>query len=254
MRTDTPIQSPSLTRWTSGRKRAAAEDTTAEKRETRSSKVAKTEGAKTGGKAAKGTARLKARLIISLKISPYLTCMVGSFATQTSMAQSAFKSRAVPLHVSITTTAPSLEGQESAPVDPGFLASTTLVPSTFSTGSFGWKGHKRMVVELPKAEGEGEGEKVHVTLTYVFHSDNATVVWIPTSQCRINATVIGSKDVKEGEEHEGEKEGTAGEHAAEEPSGEAAGSKHGELSPGAEVKESEDNPPAGEEHTEESAS
>lgn len=86
------------------------------------------------------------------------------------MAQSAFKSRAVPLHVSITTTSPSLEGQESAPVDPGFLASTTLDPSTFSTGSFGWKGHKRMVVELPKAEGEGEGEKVHVTLTYVFRS------------------------------------------------------------------------------------
>lgn len=79
--------------------------------------------------------------------------------------------------------------------------------------------------------------------------DNSTVVWISTSRCRINATVIGSKYVKEGEEHEGEKEGT-GEHAAEEPSGEAAGSKHGESSPGAEAKESEDNPPASEEHTE----
>lgn len=90
------------------------------------------------------------------------------------MVQSVFKSRAAPLHVNITTTAPP-EGQESATADPGFLASTTLVPSTFSTGSFGWKGHKRMVVELPKAEGEGEGEKVHVTLTYVFHSDNTTV-------------------------------------------------------------------------------
>ncbi|KAI9569026.1 hypothetical protein HD554DRAFT_2020987 [Boletus coccyginus] len=130
------------------------------------------------------------------------------------MVQSVFKSRAVPLHVNITTTAPP-EGQESATADPGFLASTTLVPSTFSTGSFGWKGHKRMVVELPKADGEGEGEKVHVTLT-------------------INATVIGSKDVKEGEEPEGEKEGT-GEHTAEaeEAPGEAAESKHGESSPGA---------------------
>lgn len=85
------------------------------------------------------------------------------------MAQSAFKSRAIPLHVSITTTAPAPEGQEPVPVDPGFLAGATLIPSTFSTGSFGWKGHKRMVVELPQAEGEGEGEKVHVTLTYVFH-------------------------------------------------------------------------------------
>jgi len=194
-----------------GRKRAAAEDITAEKRETRSSKVAKTEGAKTAGKVAKGTARLK-----------------------TSMAQSAFKSRAVPLHLSITTTAPSLEGQGSAPADPGFLASTTLDPTTFSTGSFGWKGHKRMVVELPKAEGEREGEKVHVTMT-------------------INATVIGSKYVKEGEEHEGGKEGT-GEHAAEEASGEAAGSEPGESSPVTDAKEGEDNPPAGEERTEESAS
>ncbi|KAN0075376.1 hypothetical protein V8E55_011399 [Tylopilus felleus] len=191
-----------------GRKRAAAEDI--EKRETRSSKAAKTEGTKTAGKAAKGTARLK-----------------------TSMAQSTFKSRAVPLHVSITTTSPAPEGQEAVPADPGFLASTTLVPSTFATGSFGWKGHKRMVVELPKAEGEEEGEKVHVTLT-------------------INATVIGSKDVKEGDEHE---EG-AGEHAAEEASGEPVESKQGELSSGGEVKESEDKPPAGEleEHAEESAS
>ncbi|KAF8558500.1 hypothetical protein OG21DRAFT_1481481 [Imleria badia] len=213
-----------------GRKRAAAEDTT-EKRETRSSKVAKTEGTKTAGKAAKGTARLKARLIISLTILPYLTVVWLHHSSQTSMAHSTFKSRAVPLHVSITTTAP--EGQETASADPGFLTSTTLNASTFSTGSFGWKGHKRMVVELPKAEGEGEGEKVHVTLT-------------------INATVIGSKDVKEVEEHEGEKGGT--EHTAEEASGEAVESKHGESSPGGEAKESEDNPPAGEEHAEESAS
>ncbi|KAH0830361.1 hypothetical protein J3R83DRAFT_1755 [Lanmaoa asiatica] len=151
------------------------------------------------------------------------------------MAQSTFKSRAVPLYVSITTTTPSPEGQEAAPADPGFLASTTLVPSTFSTGSFGWKGHKRMVVELPMAEGEGEGEKLHVTLT-------------------INATVIGSKDVKEGDEHEGEKEGTE-EHVAEEASGEVAVSKHGE-SPGVDVeaKESEDNPPVSEQQAEESAS
>jgi len=91
-----------------------------------------------------------------------------------------------------------------------------------------------MVVELPNAEGEGEGEKVHVTLT-------------------INATVIGSKDVKEGEEHETDKEG-AEEHTAEEASGEAVESKYGESSPGGGVKESEDHPPAGEEHAEESAS
>lgn len=163
------------------------------------------------------------------------------------MAQSAFKARAVPLYVSITTTAPVPEGQGSA-ADPGFLTSTTLVPSTFATGSFGWKGHKRMAVELPKAEEEGEGEKVHVTLTYVFHSQYASVIRVLTCLCRISATVIGSKDVKEGVEHEGEIEGTV-EHAAEEAPGEAVGSKQRE-SLGTEVKEGEGEPPAGEEHAE----
>ena len=86
------------------------------------------------------------------------------------MAQSAFKSRAMPLHVSITATPPAPEGQEPAPADPGFVTSTSLVPCTFSTGSFGWKVHKRMLVELPKVEGEAEDEKVHVALTYVSHA------------------------------------------------------------------------------------
>lgn len=59
----------------SGRKRAAAEDTSAEKRETRGSKAARTEGAKTAAKAAKGTARLKARLSISHATSPHPTAV-----------------------------------------------------------------------------------------------------------------------------------------------------------------------------------
>jgi hypothetical protein len=160
------------------------------------------------------------------------------------MAHSTFKSRAVPLYVDITTTAPT----ESAPADTGFLANTILVPN-FSTGSFGWKGHNRMVVELPKAEGEEDGEKVHVMLTYVFCS---RAMGILTSRCRINATVIGSKYVKEVGEHEEEPE-EAGEHAAEEASGEAVGSHH-EQTPEGEEKESRDKPPTGEEQAEESAS
>ncbi|KIJ17155.1 hypothetical protein PAXINDRAFT_179852 [Paxillus involutus ATCC 200175] len=190
-----------------GKKRAADEATT-EKRETRRSKVAKTEGAKTAGKAGtKGTARLK-----------------------TSMGASTFKSRALPLHVNITSTPPAVaEGQETAaPADPGFLGSTTLAPSSFSTGSFGWKANKRMVIELPKGEGEeGEGEKVHVMLT-------------------INATVIGSKNVRDdGEEQEGQKEGE-GTGTAEETAGETAESKP-EEAPEAEAKESEDKPADAEE-------
>lgn len=72
------------------------------------------------------------------------------------------------------------------------------------------------------------------------------------SRRRINATVIGSKDVKEAEEHEDEKEGT-GEHGAEETSGEAVEPMQGGPA-GAEAKESEDDPPADEEQAEKSAS
>ncbi|KAF9228695.1 hypothetical protein BS17DRAFT_772370 [Gyrodon lividus] len=177
-----------------GKKRAATDEATTE---TRSSKAPKTEGAKTAGKVgAKGTARLK-----------------------TSIAASTFKSRARPLHVNITSTPPPVvEGQQSTtPADPGFLGSTTLAPSSFATGSFGWKGNKRLVVELPKGGGE-EGEKVHVMLT-------------------INATVIGSKDAKD----DGEVQEDAGERATEETAGETAESKP-EEPPEAEEKESEDKP------------
>ena len=222
-----------------GRKRAAPEDT-AEKRETRSSKVAKTEGAKATGRAAKGTARLKVESDRPSHDLPLIFARLDR-SSQTHMAQSAFKSRAVPLYVNITTTPPAPEGQEPAPADPGFLASTSLAASTFATGSFGWKGHKRMTVELPAAEGEeGENEKLHVMLTYVC-SCHVPLTGYQRVR-RINATVIGSKDVKEVEEHEGEHEGP-GEHATEEASSQAA--KEGEPQ-GAEAKEGGDNPPAGE--------
>ena len=82
------------------------------------------------------------------------------------MAASAFKARALPLHVNITHTPPAIPDDESANVasaDPGFIGTTTLVPSSFSTGSFGWKGNKRITVELVNAEGEKE--KVNVMLT-----------------------------------------------------------------------------------------
>ncbi|KAG1868840.1 hypothetical protein C8R48DRAFT_701533 [Suillus tomentosus] len=147
-----------------GRKRAAEESAT-EKRETRSAKVPRTEArksAKSTGK--KGAARLK-----------------------TGLSATAFKSRAQPLHVNISHTKPPTDVEST---DPGFLEAIELVSSGFSTGSFGWKGSKRLTVNLPKLEGEEEGEAVHVMLT-------------------INATVIGSKGAKEeGEEgEEGEKSG-----------------------------------------------
>lgn len=82
------------------------------------------------------------------------------------MAASAFKSRALPLHVNLTHTPPAVPDDTTANVasaDPGFIGTTTLVPSTFATGSYGWKGNKRLTIELQNAEGEKE--KVHVMLT-----------------------------------------------------------------------------------------
>lgn len=80
----------------------------------------------------------------------------------------AFKAKALPLHINITHTPPAAtEGTtEVAQTDPGFLGSSTLIPTSFNTGSYGWKGNKRLTVELENSES-GEKEKVQVMLTYV---------------------------------------------------------------------------------------
>jgi len=132
----------------------------------------------------------------------------GKRGPKVNMAASAFKTRAMPLHINITHTPPALadagagaDGEQEvtttvASIDPGFIGTTTLVPSTFATGSYGWKGSKRLTIELQNAEGaEGEKEKVHVMLT-------------------INATVMGSKSAKE-EGGEEVKEDEAVENGAE---------------------------------------
>ena len=85
------------------------------------------------------------------------------------MAASAFKAKALPLHVNLTHTPPVLaEGAvEVAQTDPGFIGAATLTATTFSTGSYGWKGSKRVSIELENQE-TGEKEKVHVMLSYVY--------------------------------------------------------------------------------------
>ena len=75
----------------------------------------------------------------------------------------------MPLHVNVTHTPPVIgeaDTQDVAQLDPGFIGSATLVPSSFSTGSFGWKGQKRVTIELLNNES-GEKEKVQVLLTSV---------------------------------------------------------------------------------------
>ncbi|KAI0320293.1 hypothetical protein OF83DRAFT_1021014, partial [Amylostereum chailletii] len=112
--------------------------------------------------------------------------------------ENAFKKRALPLHVNVTHTPPTIPDDKSAPAataDPGFLAAVAIQPTTFNTGSYGWKGTKRLTIEIDDPEG-GEGkEKVHVML-------------------QINATVIGSKQAK----GDGEADEDA---AAEDATGEA---------------------------------
>ncbi|KAL4075368.1 hypothetical protein V8B97DRAFT_2004929 [Scleroderma yunnanense] len=184
-----------------GRKRAATDDTAGgEKRETRSSKVQKSEGggrAASGRGGAKGTARLK-----------------------TGLSTAAFKARAAPLHLALSYDPFPGEGEVGATAAATtsasgervvLLTTTTLTPGSFATGSFGWKGSKRIVVGLKskeQAEGEATAEVGEETLNVML---------------TINATVIGSKGTKEIEEEgKGEKEGAGeGEGAHEEGRGEA---------------------------------
>lgn len=192
-----------------GRKRAATDHTAGtEKRETRSSKVQKTEGGGRGRGGAKGTARLK-----------------------TGLTTAAFKARATPLHLALSyhpfqgegvagvaETATTPAGTEQATL----LTTSTLMPGSFATGSFGWKGSKRIVVEL-KAKGQTEGE-------VIAEGAEETVNVMLT----INATVIGSKEAKEGEGGEESKDGAGeGEGAHEETDG------NGEPEPAAEGGETE---------------
>ena len=89
---------------------------------------------------------------------------------QAAMPTTTFKAAAMPLHVNVTHTPPTAADADSDVVstvtaDPGFIGNLTLVPSSFSTGSYGWKGSKRIAVELESSEDTKE--KVQVMLTCV---------------------------------------------------------------------------------------
>ena len=84
------------------------------------------------------------------------------------VSASLFKACALPLHVNVTHTPPNT-GEENGPSvakDSGFLGALTLQPSTFTTGSYRWKGSKRLTIELVDPDGE-ETKKVQVMLTCV---------------------------------------------------------------------------------------
>jgi len=158
-----------------GRKRAAPEDAT-----TRPTKTAKT----TTGKARGKTGPKVAFPYSVVSIAPYLPLLKANLSAKT------FKSQARPLHISITHTPPPVtedsgEKASSEATDPGFLAALSLQPSSFSTGTYGWKGSKRVTIEVDNPD-TGEKERLQVQLSF-------------------NATVLGSKG-KDGEDEETKEE------------------------------------------------
>lgn len=89
---------------------------------------------------------------------------------QANIATTAFIANALPITLNITNTPPPItdDKDESATVpaasaDPGFIGSVKCLPSQFSTGSYGWKGNKRVTVEVKNEAGEKEKVQVQVT-------------------------------------------------------------------------------------------
>lgn len=71
--------------------------------------------------------------------------------------------------MNVTHTPPALsedkDTKPAAEADPGFIGTTALTPTVFSTGSYGWKGSKRITIEVDDPEGGGKKEKVQVMLS-----------------------------------------------------------------------------------------
>jgi hypothetical protein len=78
----------------------------------------------------------------------------------------AFNEKALPLHVNLTHTPPKLHDNDDSEVvnDPGHIGTLTLVPSTFPDGSNGWKGRKKVNVELLNVQPGEKASMVDVTL------------------------------------------------------------------------------------------
>lgn len=136
------------------------------------------------------------------------------FLQGATLSSADFKAKALPLHLNLTHTPPTILNEEtlgerdneevelinstSTGNDAGFIGNLTLVPNVFSTKSYGWKGSKRLTIELQDGDTDAEGgkEKVQIMLTCV---ENHAILdsWRQTNvlfgSYSVNATVIGSK-------------------------------------------------------------
>ncbi|QRV86286.1 hypothetical protein RhiJN_14304 [Ceratobasidium sp. AG-Ba] len=102
----------------------------------------------------------------------------GKVKTKATLSAEDFKAKALPIHLNLTHTPPKLAESteesetpaEPSSSDPGFIASIPMQPTVFSTGSYGWKGSRRLTIPVGT-----DGETVTVMIN-------------------INAAVAGSKD------------------------------------------------------------
>jgi hypothetical protein len=196
---------------TKSTKRAAPEEPTG--RTTRPAKAPKIEKTdKPASKAKKGPSKKKvaSRLLVA-------SLLLNSQWTPQVPPVSQFKSKALPLHVTITHTPPTLKNDDETKTDNHAIGTLTLVPASFKTGSYGWKGSKHITVELQNDDADGEKEKVTVMLTWVVSSIQVNLSDVLRLSRSINATVMGSKDAEGAKEAaEGEADGHS-EEEEEEP-------------------------------------
>lgn len=83
------------------------------------------------------------------------------------MAASSFLKNALPLTAHVTHTPPSItdgsETVDAASADPGNIGGVKCLPSQFNTKSYGWKGNKRVTMEITNDAGEKEKVQVQIT-------------------------------------------------------------------------------------------
>ncbi|PAV23371.1 hypothetical protein PNOK_0043900 [Pyrrhoderma noxium] len=141
----------------------------------------------------------------------------GYTKIKASLSSNQFLSKALPLHAHLThTPVTGLEDQPenggNVPIevaDPGSLGTATLIPTVFNTGSYGWKGSKRVTIELPSPDGEGEKVQVMISI-------NATV--LGSRNAESDAGKVVGKQIKPGEANAGEEQ--AGKEKEQEESSE----------------------------------
>ena len=103
----------------------------------------------------------------------FLVLKVSSWmAKQAILSHYRFMTNAARFHVNLTHTPPTTDadGNPLAPADPGFIGNLTLAPSNFTTGSYGWKGSKRITIEVQDPQGGAEKNELQVMLTSVAFS------------------------------------------------------------------------------------